>query len=95
MVFTKKINVEVAYAAPAQQKIIPIEVDAGSTIEQVIHLSGILECFPDIDLTKQKVGIFSKLKKLSDIVMDGDRIEIYRPLTIDPKEARKKRADCP
>lgn len=92
MVFSKKINIEVAYAAPSQQKIIPIEIEAGSTIEQAIDRSGILEHFPDIDLTKQKVGIFSKLKKLTDIVVDGDRIEIYRPLTIDPKEARKKRA---
>ena len=92
MVFLKKINIEVAYATPSQQKIIPIEIATGSTIEQAIDRSGILSYFPEIDLTKQKVGIFSKLKKLTDIVVDGDRIEIYRPLTIDPKEARKKRA---
>jgi putative ubiquitin-RnfH superfamily antitoxin RatB of RatAB toxin-antitoxin module len=87
-----KITVEVAYATPVTQKIISLEVDADFSIETIIDKSGILEIFPEIDLTKQKVGVFSKTKKLTDKIKDGDRIEIYRALTIDPKEARRKRA---
>lgn len=88
----KEIKVEVAYATPERQQILTVLVLPGSTIETVIDRSGILELFPEIDLMKQKVGIFSQQKKLSDSVSDGDRIEIYRPLTIDPKEARRRRA---
>ncbi len=86
------ILVEVAYALPQEQKIISLQVEEGCSIETAIDRSGILLLFPEIDLSKQKVGIFSKLKKLSEIVHEGDRIEIYRPLLIDPKEARRKRA---
>lgn len=92
MVHAKQITVEVAYAQPDQQRIIALQVAEGTTIEAAIQLSGILMLFPEIDLTKQKVGIFSKPKPLSEILRDGDRIEIYRPLLIDPKEARRKRA---
>lgn len=87
----KLITVEVAYARPDQQKIIKLQVAEGATIETAIERSGILEIFPDIDLLQQKVGIFSQVKKLTDTVKEGDRIEIYRPLLIDPKEARRKR----
>lgn len=93
MAIEKKIDVEVAYAAISQQKIIPVCVSIGSTIEQVIQQSGILILFPEIDLAKQKVGVFSKQKQLTDVVHEGDRVEIYRPLTIDPKEARRKRGN--
>lgn len=91
MASVKKINIEVAYAVCKVQRIVKLSVDEGCTIELAIDRSGILLEFPDIDLMKQKVGIFSKQKKLTDIVSEGDRIEIYRPLMIDPKEARKKR----
>jgi putative ubiquitin-RnfH superfamily antitoxin RatB of RatAB toxin-antitoxin module len=92
MANVKKINVEVAYADISRQRIIKLLVEEGCTIELAIDRSGILLEFPDIDLMKQKVGIFSKQKKLTDIVTEGDRIEIYRSLMLDPKEARKKRA---
>jgi putative ubiquitin-RnfH superfamily antitoxin RatB of RatAB toxin-antitoxin module len=92
MVIAKKIQVEVAYALPQEQRILTVEVEEGCTIETVIDRSGICERFPDIDLTQQKVGIFSHIKSLSDKVREGDRIEIYRHLSIDPKEARRKRA---
>ncbi len=92
MVKIKQFQVEVAYAQVQQQHIIVVSVELGCTIETAIERSGILEIYPEIDLTLQKVGIFSKLKKLSDTIHAGDRIEIYRPLTIDPKEARKRRA---
>lgn len=86
------IKVEVAYAKPEYQCTFTLEVEKGTSIETAILLSGILERFPEIDLGKQPVGIFSQPRSLSDIVQAGDRIEIYRPLTIDPKEARRKRA---
>lgn len=91
MVTAKKINIEVAYADVNRQQMISLELDAGCTIETAIDRSGILLLFPDIDLHQQKIGVFSQPKKLTDLVFEGDRIEIYRPLTIDPKEARKKR----
>ena len=71
-----QIIVEVAYANPDKQRIISVIVPKDSTIKKAIDNSGILEHFPEIDLTKQKVGVFSKLKKLTDIVHDGERIEI-------------------
>ncbi len=86
------LKVEVAYARPNSQKIIAIEVEDGCTIETVIQRSGILSLYPEIDLEKQKVGVFSKSRNLTDLVNDGDRIEIYRSLIIDPKEARRARA---
>jgi len=86
------IKVEVVYASKSEQCLLLIDVPRDSTVEQVIHLSGILIRFPEIDLHKQKIGIFSEIKQLSDIVNEGDRVEIYRPLLIDPKEARRARS---
>lgn len=93
MLGTDKITVEVCYALPEKQTLLSLEVEASATIEQVIRQSGIIELYPEIDLTHNKVGIFSKLAKLTDILHDGDRIEIYRPLIADPKEVRKQRAE--
>lgn len=87
-----KIDIEVAYASPSRQLIIPLAVEAGCTIEAAIIASGILTQFPEIDLKSQKVGVFSKPRKLTDEIFAGERIEIYRPLTIDPKEARRAKA---
>lgn len=92
MVDVKLIQVEVAYARPDVQRIITVNIAEGSTIHAVILSSGILAIFPEIDLARQMVGIFSQQKLLTDIVKEGDRVEIYRPLIIDPKDARKKRA---
>lgn len=86
------INIEVAYATPERQEIKALTVPAGTSIQAAIQQSGILASFPEIDLTKQSVGVFSKKRELTDIVHEGERIEIYRPLTIDPKEARRAKA---
>lgn len=86
------IRVEVAYARPDEQAILPIEAPISATVEQAIVLSRIQERFPEIDLKTAKVGIFGKLSKLSSAVRSGDRVEIYRPLLADPKAVRKKRA---
>ena len=85
-------RIEVAFATPLRQEVVEITVHPGTTIEQAIRNSGILERFPEIDLSRQRVGIFGELVQLPDPVHDGDRIEIYRPLLADPKEARRNRA---
>ncbi|HEY0722108.1 MAG TPA: RnfH family protein [Gammaproteobacteria bacterium] len=86
------ITVEVAYALPEVQVIIPVVVDSSLTIRDAIVRSGIVERFPEIDLDNAKVGIFGKLAKLDAGMRARDRIEIYRPLIADPKEVRKQRA---
>ncbi len=88
----RKITVEVAYALPEQQLILPVEVPEGETVEEAIHASGILKRFDTIDLEKNKVGIFGKSVKLNHILRDKDRVELYRPITCDPKEVRRQRA---
>ena len=85
-------RVEVAYATPVRQEVLEVSVRPGATVEQVIRASGMLARFPEIDLTLQRVGIFGETARLQDAVRDGDRVEIYRPLVADPKEARRKRA---
>jgi putative ubiquitin-RnfH superfamily antitoxin RatB of RatAB toxin-antitoxin module len=87
-----KIMIEVAYALPERQTLIALEVPAGTTLEQAIALSGICRQYPEIDLAVNRVGIFSKLTTLDAPLQAGDRVEIYRPLLIDPKEARRRRA---
>ncbi len=86
------IRIEIAYAKPEEQVIIPINVNEGTTVEQAIEQSKIQQRFTEIDLLKQKVGIFSKPCKLDTVLREGDRVEIYRPLIADPKAVRKKRA---
>jgi putative ubiquitin-RnfH superfamily antitoxin RatB of RatAB toxin-antitoxin module len=88
----RRIQVEVAYAQSDKQCILKLDVDANSTIETIIDRSGIIEQFPEIDLSTQKIGVFSQLKKLTDTVQHGDRIEIYRSLLIDPKARRRAKS---
>ncbi|EEV5866547.1 TPA: RnfH family protein [Escherichia coli] len=88
-----KIAVEVAYALPEKQYLQRVTLQEGATVEEAIRASGLLELRTDIDLIKNKVGIYSRPAKLSDIVHDGDRVEIYRPLIADPKELRRQRAE--
>jgi putative ubiquitin-RnfH superfamily antitoxin RatB of RatAB toxin-antitoxin module len=87
-----QIAIEVVFAKPGEQFLHQIHVPADSTIELAIRQSGVLERFPEIDLATNKVGVFGKAAPLKSTLNDGDRIEIYRPLIADPKEARKKRA---
>jgi hypothetical protein len=86
------VEVEVAYARPDTQVILPVKVEKGATVEDAIKLSGILHNFMEIDLAVNKVGVFGKLSKLATPLRSGDRVEIYRTLIADPKEVRKQRA---
>ena len=86
----ERIEVEVAYALPGKQIIIPVSIVSGGTALDAVSHSGIQESFPELDLEsgKIKLGIFGKICKPSK----GDRVEIYRPLIADPKEVRRQRA---
>ena len=83
---------EVACGRMDEQALLTVESEEPLTVQQAIERSGIVERFEEIDLTEYKVGIFGKAAKLETPLSDGDRVEIYRPLIADPKEARKKRA---
>jgi len=74
------IRIEVVYALRDRQQINEIEVCRGATIEDGIRISGILDEFAEINIETSKVGVYGNLRKLSDVVVEGDRIEIYRPV---------------
>ena len=88
-----EIRVEVVYALPERQYLRTVKLEEGSSVEQAVKASGLLELRSDIDLKHNKLGIYSRPVKLADTVNDGDRIEIYRPLIADPKELRRIRAE--
>ncbi len=85
------INIEVCYALPERQELISLALPAGCTVAQAIEASGLLAKYPEIDLGKNKVGIFGKLGKPDTALRNLDRVEIYRPLIADPKLVRKQR----
>lgn len=88
------IKVEVAFALPKKQKIIALQVEEGTTVYEAVVQSKIVEIFPEIDVEKTPVGIFGKgvRKPKEEVLKDGDRVEVYRPLLADPKEVRARRA---
>lgn len=86
------INVEVCYPLPAKQELVRLRLPVGSLLRQALEASGLLEKYPEIDLNKNKFGIWNKLSKTDAVLRDFDRVEIYRPLIADPKEVRKQRA---
>ncbi|ASI97228.1 MULTISPECIES: RnfH family protein [Vibrio] len=87
------IHVEVVYALPQEQRVFNLVVNNHATVEEIIRQSGVLELYSEIDLKKNKVGVYSRNVRLDATVRDKDRIEIYRPLLADPKEIRRKRAE--
>ncbi|MCR8921266.1 RnfH family protein [Dasania sp. GY-MA-18] len=95
MSVTPTITIEVAYALPNKQKIIALEVAEGTTVYEGAMASGMEQFFPGLSIADAKLGIFGKAvaKPQQQTLRDGDRVEIYRPLLIDPKEVRKARAE--
>ncbi|RLA45020.1 MAG: RnfH family protein [Gammaproteobacteria bacterium] len=94
-----KISIEVAYALPDQQKIIQLDVPPGTTAREAVRLSRIVDSFPDIDIDNATMGVFSQVLGSKGLpgpdeyrLLARDRVEIYRPLLVDPKEVRKQRA---
>jgi hypothetical protein len=88
----KPLRVEVAYALRDRQVLVTLEMEQGSTVRQAVERSGILLQFPEVALTRTRVGVFGKEVKLDTPLREGDRVEIYRTLIADPKEARRERA---
>lgn len=86
------IRVEVAHARPEKQALLAVDVAPGTTVMQAIEASGIRDAFPGLEVDPQRLGIFSRKAQPDEELRDGDRVEIYRPLIADPKEARRKRA---
>lgn len=89
----KLMRIEVCYASPVEQCLLSVEVAENTTVSDAIQASGILTRFPELILEQLVVGIFSKKCALDTVLKEGDRVEIYRPLTIDPKVARRLRAE--
>lgn len=86
------IAVQVCHALPDSAFLRSLRVPAGSTVQQAIEASGLLQAHPGIDLTVNLVGLYGKKKPLDTILREHDRVEVYRPLQADPKEARRRRA---
>ena len=92
MTEANKICVEVAYALPDKQDIVMLEVLPGTTAVEAVSQSEICHYFPDLQLEDASLGVFGKAVKNDYVLHAGERVEIYRPLIADPKEARKQRA---
>jgi len=86
------ITVQVCHALPDSAFLRTVELPAGATVEQAIRASGLLEVHAQIDLAINQVGIYGKKKKLDTVLRAHDRVEVYRPLQADPKDARRRRA---
>lgn len=86
------ITVQVCHALPDECFLREMTLAAGTTIEQAVRESGLLQQYPHIDMATQKIGIFGKIKPADTVLRDGDRVEVYRPLQADPKETRRRRA---
>ncbi|MGB1108807.1 MAG: RnfH family protein [Gammaproteobacteria bacterium] len=84
------MNIGVAYSDPTGQVWLKIDVPDESTVREAIERSGVLTRFPQIDLETQKVGIFGKMTKLEAKLNEGDRVEIYRPITADPETIERR-----
>jgi putative ubiquitin-RnfH superfamily antitoxin RatB of RatAB toxin-antitoxin module len=87
-----RIRVEVAHARPERQWLVSLELPAGATLAEAIAASGLCELVPGLEAGEGMVGIWNRVRPLDSRLNDGDRVEIYRPLRADPKEARRRRA---
>ncbi|MCL2887209.1 MAG: RnfH family protein [Betaproteobacteria bacterium] len=92
MVEADMLDIEVCYAQADKQELVRLRLPAGATVEQALQASGLLGKYPEIDLEKNKFGIYAKLAKSDAVLRDRDRVEIYRPLLADPKAVRRQRA---
>jgi uncharacterized protein len=86
------VRVQIAYASPGRQRLLELTLPEGSTVADAVCASGLLGEFPEIDLSVSRVGIHGRLARLDERLRDGDRVEILRPLRVDPKELRRARA---
>jgi len=89
------IHVSVACAAPERMFLRELELPANATVHDAIEASGFRQAWPDVPVSAERVGIFARKEDFDTVLREGDRVEIYRPLKIDPKEARRQRARNP
>ncbi len=87
------MKIEVAYGTASRQRLVVLDVQQGCTVEQAIEASGIKQEFPDMVVDADRVGIFGRRVGLDTLLQPGERVEIYRPLTCDPRASRKRRAE--
>ncbi|HNP36928.1 MAG TPA: RnfH family protein [Woeseiaceae bacterium] len=86
------IDVEVVFATSKRQEIVSLKVAAGTSAAELVELSGIARYFPDENINSLSLGVWGRLVEAGHTVRDGDRVEIYRPLERDPRDARRMRA---
>lgn len=86
------LNIEVAHGGEQEVVVVPLQVPPGTTVEEAVRRSGILEHFPGLEPGPKRVGIFGRHASPDTVLGDGDRVEIYRPIKADPKEVRRRRA---
>lgn len=91
---TGRIQIEVTVAWPELQVVVPLTLDRGSTVAEAIDRSGLRERFPGLEISPDRLGVFADKRSPDDLLCDGDRVEIYRPLRIDPKVARRLAAEA-
>lgn len=84
------MRISVTYAEPSKQRWLELDVPEDTCAEEAINMSGILQQFPEIDLETNKVGIFGKAIKLEQLLKEGDRVEIYRPIIADPETVERR-----
>ena len=87
-----RMHIEVVYATPQCQEIVEIDLEEGARAADALRESSLPERYPNVDFSILKLGIFGKEVSLDALLADGDRVEVYRPLSIDPKEARRAKA---
>jgi putative ubiquitin-RnfH superfamily antitoxin RatB of RatAB toxin-antitoxin module len=86
------MKIEVIYALPERQELVTLDLPEGSTVQQAVEASGLLQKYPDIEPGgRNKLGVFAKLVKADAVLRERDRVEIYRPLIADPKEVRRQK----
>jgi putative ubiquitin-RnfH superfamily antitoxin RatB of RatAB toxin-antitoxin module len=89
----ERIHASVVYCAPGEPHVIDVDLPAGATLRDAVHASGLLQRCPELAAAPLDLGVFNQLQPLHRRVRSGDRIEVYRPLSVDPKVARRIRAD--
>jgi len=85
-------EIEVVFAASAKQSLKTLVVESGVTVAEVVPMSGVLDHFPDQNRDELTIGVWGRVVNGDHVVRDGDRVELYRPLEIDPREARRQLA---
>ena len=89
---TDSIEVEVVFATPERQRLVSLLLPPDSTVEDAIAKSGMSEAFPTQDFSECEAGIWGRVVARDRVLAAGDRVEIYRPLEMDPREARRRLA---